>query len=344
MTAELLKLLESLIVSGAVGVLNLGSGARARRVFFTGNELHLLEPGRECRFIPIPALLESEHISTDVIEEMTLRLNAGPGALSQMLAERGLLSPEERQVLGHDERVEEVLLILERAGRFIFEEGNVPEEVLLPSALTVGVSLEELANALRDRLREQLEIDRTIPTVTEVPVVSSCGREILEAGDHWVFRQVGTLVDGHRTLRDLMKESPYFPHLTRQVLAAAIRQRWLKKTQFTELLELNPFDFSPCQAGEVMNQLEEAIETADDQLPLRRTLSLFSLRAGRVEKAVAELTTIGQFLHERGDTSGAVSGYREALRWEPNAPVARDNLVRLYTEAADRAHHADCLE
>ena len=70
MTSELLKLLESLIVSGAVGVCNLGTGARARRVFFTGTEAHLLEAGRECRFIPVPTLLENEHISADVLQEM----------------------------------------------------------------------------------------------------------------------------------------------------------------------------------------------------------------------------------------------------------------------------------
>ena len=67
-------------------------------------------------------------------------------------------------------------------------------------------------------------------------------------GKHWVFTKIVNLIDGFRTIRSILSDSPFFPHRTQQVLVAAVRQGWIRKTVFPELKEVDEDNLSQADA------------------------------------------------------------------------------------------------
>ena len=339
MKEELLPLLEDLIRKEAVGTLVLGKGKRARRLFFTGHEVHLMDAGKACRFVPSSAFFDNDRVSEAVFEEVLTELRYTPQSVRSLLDQRGLLTPGQREELVRLELIEEMLLIIDRNTHFAFGEGNVPEELLLPSSQTIGVPMATFADSLRVRDVEQKEVLTTLPSREEVLILSEDGAREVGGDGRWIFRQVATLIDGSRTVREIVSESIYFPHLTMQVLSAAARQGWVKKTLFPELRDLDAFQYPPYQAEEMLRGIEESIEMASDPIEIRKILAAFYLRAGQVDKAVLQYHTIGDTYRVRDDGDRALACYREAMRWNPGSESLRDAVVEYYLEAADRAQH-----
>ena len=73
--------------------------------------------------------------------------------------------------------------------------------------------------------------------------------------------------------------------VTRQALAAAVRQGWVKKTLFPEIQELDPFQFAPYEAARQLPVLEEALQTAHDPLHYENLLASFALSYWGTKKA-----------------------------------------------------------
>ena len=51
-------MLEKALVSREIGSLFVGQGRKMRQLFLAGNEVYLIEAGRELRFCPLPFLLD----------------------------------------------------------------------------------------------------------------------------------------------------------------------------------------------------------------------------------------------------------------------------------------------
>ncbi len=337
MTTTTHDLLERLITEEAVGTLHLGGGHRDRSLFFTGHEVHLLESGAECRFLPHPIFFNNRRIARAAFDAILEEAGRAPQSLRSLLAARKLITPAQEQELGNAERLEEMLLLLERSERRVFEEGEVPEELLAPGENSAGIPNATLLEALLDRANESAEIRRVLPDESEVPILVDKGAALVANDGQWLFRQIAQRVDGRRTIRELADDAICFPHLARQVLAASIRQGWMKKTRFTEYEACDPYQYTPYRAREVVALLEEAIETAVDDVPLRQKLALFYLRSGQVDGAVREFARLAEIYQGRGSSAAALAAYREALRWEPAATAVRDLLVTALLALADHA-------
>ncbi|MCI0652296.1 MAG: hypothetical protein L0Z55_10480 [Planctomycetes bacterium] len=342
MAIELVPLLEKIVASGDVGTLVLGKGNRARRLTFTGKDAHLIDAGRECRFVPGQALFENDRVSSAVFDEIVLALRATPQSLARLLLKRGLIAEEEAAPLLQRELIEESLhaIFFGAAEHFTFERGNVPEELLQRGAEGWQLPAQKLIDAIRVRFRERLEIAAVFPSADEVLAISEEGKSLLERGDNWLFSQLAVALNGTRTIKDVVAETYFYPHLSYQVLAAAVRQGWVKKTRFPEFAALRPSEAALESVPAIIAKMEEAVDMAQADEPLRRRLAAFYLRAGMVDRAIEQYCLLGDRHRARGETAAALTCYQEALRWDPNSLVLKKQLVDVNMEAAERARAA----
>ncbi|MFQ5654627.1 MAG: hypothetical protein ACE5GW_07845 [Planctomycetota bacterium] len=341
---ELTELIQRLLDKSEVGTLFLGKGRRVRQVFFTGNAVHLLESGKEARVCPLPVILKNKRISHGMLDELVERVRREPQSLALLLEKRGLLSEEELRTLLRKEVTEELLMLIARSHRhFLFEPGNVPMELLLPSVrLRGGISAASLRKALSGRIAEAAELATIFPSLDELPVVSEQGIAAQAAGEQWVFAQVAKVVDGFRTLRGILAESPCFASITLRTLAKAAREGWIKKRRLPELEELDPSALTPQEAADKVPALEMAAGMAVDEIPVRVLLVRTLLRCDQRQRAVQELSRIGDICYIRQDLDAALASYREALRLDPHSPLAAEKVYKVLLKfATDSFAHGE---
>ncbi|MGE3163600.1 MAG: tetratricopeptide repeat protein [Planctomycetota bacterium] len=341
MTPELLKLISRVVEREQVGTLYLGRGDRVRRIFLSSREVHLLDAGKECRFLPDPSLFQSGQFSRSVLDDLAAELRRKPQSVASLLASRGILSEEQRADFAARELREEVLLVLARHGhQFLFEEGQVPEELLLPDhrrAKTGGLTLVSFVEALQQRRTELREFVSVLPSLEELLVLSEKGIRVQNEGHDWLFLQVAELIDGFRNLRSLLSDGVLFPHHTAMTLLRAVRTGLAKKTLFPEFEGIEVSQLTPLAARELVTRFEQAAEMAVDDLPIRKRLAQVCLRAGEVDSAIHQLNYLGDTMMQRGDLGAALEHYREALRWDPDLGNLRDKVVQVYADFSQEA-------
>lgn len=339
MTPELLQRIQRCHAEGEVGTLCLGLGSRTRRLFFSGSEVHLLETGVDRRVHPGRQLLDPEQLPRPLLDELAARIRSDEKRLSERLAERGLLPAAELAGFALDELIEEMLLACARHGKnFAFERGQVPEELLLPQAAAPpGVPMDRFLAALQERRCELNAFARSFPSLSEIVVLSEVGLRMQHTGDDWAFQQVAALVDGFRPVRAVLADSVLFPHATGRVLVTSLQRGLIKKTLFPEFQGLDPEQLAPREAARWADLLRASLAAAVDEMPLRQRLAVLCLRAGDADQAVGQLSTIGDMWEARGELTKALDNFREALRWEPEALILQEKVVRVYLRFAEQA-------
>lgn len=336
MTPELLQLIAKVVEREQVGTLYLGKGARVRRFFFSSGEIHLLEPGKDCRFLPQPFLFDNDNISRAAVEEMAVRIRREPQSLAALLEERGQLPREQLENFYLEETLEEILLVMSRNGdHFFFEEGSVPEELLSPTQRHSGILLKKFVEALQRRRAELRDFVALFPSQEELLVLSEKGIQAQNAGQDWLFMQVADLIDGFRTIRSLLSDGFLFPHFTAMTLVHAAKTGWIKKTVFPELEDLRPDQLTPPQALAQIPVFTQAAEMAVDDLAIRGRLAEICLRAGEVDQAIFQFNLIGDVLQRRNEFVASLDTYREALRWDPDSILLQEKVVRTYLQFAE---------
>lgn len=341
MTPELLRLISNVVEREQVGTLYLGRGDRVRRLFLSSREVHLLEAGKECRFLPDPCLFQSGQFSRSVLDDLAVELRRRPQSVAALLASRGILSEVQRAEFAARELREEVLLVLARHGhQYLFEEGQVPEELLVPDQRREragGLTIGSFVEALQQRRTELREFAAVLPSLDELLVLSEKGIRAQTEGHDWLFVQVAELIDGFRNLRSLLSDCVLFPHHTAMTALRAVRTGLAKKTVFPELDGIEPSQLTPLAARELVPRFEQATEMAVDDLPIRKRLAQICLRAGEVDAAIHQLNFLGDSMMQRGDHAAALEHYREALRWDPDLTTLRDKVVRVYIDFSQEA-------
>lgn len=337
MLDNLIQLTSDLLEKNEVGTLFLGKGESARRLFFSGEEVYLLADRAERRVVPVKQLFQTERISPAGFESLVARLNEEAAPTSEILARGGLLREEDREQYDALERLEQVLWALERAREvFNFESGNVPEEILrFDPGLDHGVPADALVAAIRHRIAEAQEMAIVYPRSDELPVLSESGIAAQNNPANWLFAQVATLVDGFRTIHRILEDSRFFPHRTLQILYAATRKGWARKTLFREFQDFDQREFTPEQASLAIQRLESAAEVAVDDLPLRRHLVRLHQLVDRADLAAQQLELIGDAHLGRRDKAKALATYQAALELVPeNAEITRKVFDLYLREAA----------
>lgn len=339
MDKRLYELLEKALQSGEIGSLFIGQGRRMRQVFLAGNEVHLVEAGREIRFCPLPFVIDGSVVPRGELDIVLGRFGASPKSLANLLDEDYDITLEQKATLQRTEIVEETLHVLETGrDRFVFEPGTVPEEVLLPEeTATAGIPTEEFLEALRRRRKDELLVATIFPHPEEMPVLSGEGSAKRTDPKSWLFGRVADLVDGFRDLRRIEKDSLFTPHLTRKVLAASVRKGWVRKKRFPEFEGIPLQRLNAEQLEEHAARLEASIPFAVDEIPLRTMLAQVLERRGEPQRLLAHWIALGDMQVGRKDWADAATSYRKAVSLSPGSPEACGRLANLLEYFADES-------
>ncbi len=339
MDSRLVTVLEKALASGEIGSLFIGQGRKMRQVFLSGNEVYLVDAGREIRFLPLPFVIDGSVVPSTELDIVLGRFGSSPKSLAKLLDEDYDLSDEQKDELRSKETIEEALMILEAGGdRFVFEAGTVPEEVLLPDEdAPLGITNPEFLGAFRQRVHERELIERIFPHPEEMPVLTGEGSSERQRNRQWLFARIADLVDGFRDLRRIRKDGLFFPHLTEKLLAAAVRRNWVRKKRFPEFDGLRFDKLRPEQLADLAQRLVEAIPMAVDEVPLRRHLISILERQEDRGPVVAQLIAVGDQLAGRREWASALESYRRATQLAPRSPEACGRLARLLEHFADEA-------
>lgn len=339
MTPELLQLLTQLAETREVGTLYLGKGTALQRLFFSDDEVHLLDPGLEYRFLPSPLITESEGFTRSAVDSALAQSHKGQLGIAAVFAERGLLAEQHVRAYQELECLERSMLAFERHGsHFFFEAGSVPEELLLAEDDSrIAIPTPVFLRGVSERQALLKEFREMFPSNEEIPVLSDAGIRARTEGGSWVYGQVAELIDGFRTVYAVMDDCIVFPHHSAIALVQAAAAGFIKKTRFPELDEITPETMAPREAALAVEQFERAIPTAADDLVLRQRTAALCLRAGDAERAIFHYNVIGDLLEHRKDFTRALQNYREALRWDADSLILQEKCVRIFLHFAEDA-------
>ncbi len=343
MAKKLLQLIEQIIKKEDVGTLFLGKGEQVRHIFFSGDEVHLLEAGKECRFVPAPHLFMHSRASDSALSDLLSKLSNQHQSLGSALERVGLLTEERLPVYLEMEMFEEILLIVDRSGQhFLFEAGNVPEALLLGADdQHVSIPNQPLLQAIKSREQEKREIAEILPRLDEKLVLSDRGQEAMSGERHWVFGEIGAVIDGTSSVSEVLEKSLFFPHRTLVILCAAARQGWVQKTLFRELEDIDYDQLDAKAANDLVLRYIRAAEMSTDQVPVRERLIDLLEYLGKNGRAIEQLTLVGDAYKERGDVDKALSLYERALAIDPSDTKLKDKVFEIFYSRATLARDRD---
>lgn len=346
MLENLIQLTSDLLDKGEVGTLFLGKGETARRMFFTGEDVYLLQDCCKPRIVPVKQLFQTDRISASATEEVYAEIRKGDQAPADVLIASGLLRETDRTQYEEMERLEDILYALETSrDHFTFDAGNVPEEILrIKPGADQGTPAPVLLAAIGQRLSETSDVVRTFPRSDELPVISESGLAARNEPKHWLFGQVAALVDGFRTIHKITEDSVFYPHRSLQILCAATRKGWIRKTLFREFQNLEQREIDAESAPEVIAQLVSAAEMSVDDLPLRRHLVRLYQIVGDPTRASQQLELIGDQHRGRRDQAKALASYQSALELEPDSAQLKARVLQMTTAEATAAVEAGRLD
>ena len=334
MDRELARTVERILRDGEEGSLFIGKGRSLRQLVFAGDQLRLVDAGRQVSFCPTPALLDPSRLDRNRLDFLLARAVTNPSSLTASDEIIALLSEEELEQLAFEEYCQECLMLLEGSnGHWVFERGNLPEA----DKGERSIATSRFESEFKRRLGERQLVEKIFPSESELPVLSAQGIAARSVPEHWLFSRVADLVDGFRTVRRLRMDCPFPPHLTVKILVAAARQGWILKKRFTELLGIDLGEVSSDQLIPIASQLESATRMAVDPVPLLRKLVEIHKSLEDPAATAQQWIRIGDVQGGRRNGESALASYREALRIVPGHPGATERSARLLEEQAEEA-------
>ncbi|MBN1422864.1 MAG: PQQ-binding-like beta-propeller repeat protein, partial [Planctomycetes bacterium] len=285
---------------------------------------------------PISAL--QEHLGEVLREALSTNRT-----LPEIIAARGWgLEPAAFEAMLVAQAREEILSALgECQAYFRFREGDVPEELLgtMTGRPPTCVPRQALALALEGRRRDQEEVTRSIPILDEVfvvsiPTASTPGRTFYAA---YIEASTLKLVDGRRTVREILSVSPFFESVVLQVLVGLLARGAIKKTRLLEIAGIQLQKLTPAKAQEVLPLYRRVVRHAHNELEIRLALAHILHVAGQRDKAIEEYCAIGDATARHGRYDEALPVFEKARELSPNAQGV---IARIRSACVASAHEA----
>ncbi|MGQ9592686.1 MAG: hypothetical protein ACUVYA_20610, partial [Planctomycetota bacterium] len=339
---DLLKLVESQLTKKAVGTLTLGKRKCFRELFFEGESVYLVgaqysgrisATGLEKLGFPGASLPRAR------LEEVFSSVDLKHKTLAEGLFEAGLVRADQFQAVLVDQLTEEVLDLINRSSSsFHFQEDRVPEYLLNGESITgrTPISLAAVVEGLRSRAKEALVFEEIFPSPQEIFVFTERGLATRHESEGAVALLLTLeLVDGLRTLADIVRQSRLYEHQAYVALRTALEKGYLKKTIFPELRGISTQNLSAADASKYLPYYENAVKYGVDELAARERLAVIYEKVGRIEDAVAEHAAIGDSFRKVNKPAKAIKAYLRALNLAPTDVEIKRRAGDIYIEAAE---------
>jgi tetratricopeptide (TPR) repeat protein len=287
-------------------------------------------------------LTEKEIITRDQLEEVVKRYRkAKKKSLGEILRDLGILKLEEYQSYFLDlvkETLYEVLSF--REGTFEFHEGNLDEKLSDREARCLRLQLVS-ASILMEAARRTDDWQRIrlhIPTENEIYFVQVADRErLLKDARDDLAREAIRLLDGTRTLRQVIGQLPYSRFDACGVLAQLIAEKKIRPLDGSLAIQRSKGDEDPKQAIPCLKTILER-EPNNRQI-LQRLAQLLEQEGERDESAkYNKLLAIS--LLEEGNLVQAEQHLKKSLELSSKDIVTWQKLWDVVRRQGDRAKMA----
>lgn len=350
--------LQLLAVGRKTGCLKVTDGSNFGSVFFNEGKIcfaNLLNrPDRLGDRLFSRGLITSQNLQ----DALALQQQEGETRrLGGILLEMGLIKqPDiEADVSG---QIEDTIFYLLRwnDGEFFFEPDSLPEgETILVSLDAMNLLLEEAR-----RVDEWRTLEKKLPTpqtVLERVMMDLAKQEDLNLNGE--EKQVLSLIDGYRSLAEIMETSPLGEFLTSKIvyglLLAGLAKRGSEKSKQAASWNINIIDdhgnlgmafYRTQMYDEATREYRRIIEIRPDHYEARFYLGLIHFRKGEYAEAATEFleaiavepkksaayNNLGLSLELMGEREDAARQYRRAIELSSGNVMSRANLAYLFCE------------
>jgi tetratricopeptide (TPR) repeat protein len=308
---------QNLAANQKTGTLTIDSGGHARHIQFREGKIVSFADGEG--FSIADWLRDKEVVDAERMEEALKRYRKSKKkTLGEILRDLGAISLEDYRSYLSDLLKETLYEVLSfRTGTFEFHEGVLHEAETDRETLGLGIALPPQAIMMEAarRMDDWQEIRLHIPSENEIYVVPPAERERLlrEATDD-LTREAIELMDGTRTLRQVIGQLPYSRFDGCRALAGLIAGKKVRPLDGTLLMQLAKGEGDPKQ---VVAGLKTILEREPNNRQILKKLA--DLQEGRGQKE--ESATYNKLLAishlEEGDNEAAQMHLRKSLELNP---------------------------
>jgi len=287
-------------------------------------------------------LAEKEILTRDQLEEVLKRYRkTKKKSLGEILRDLGILKLEEYQSY-FLELVKQTLyeVLSFREGTFEFLEGNLDEKFsdrearCLRLRFASATILMEAARRTDDWLRIRLHM----PTENEIYFVQTADRERLlnEAQDD-ITREAIQLLDGTRTLRQVIGKLPYSRFNACGVLAQLIVEKKIRPLDGSLAIQRSKEDEDPKQA---IPCLKTILEREPNNRQILQRLAQLLEQTGERDESATYNKVLAISLLDEGDLNSAEASLRKSLELNSKDIVAWQKLWDVIRRQGDRGKMA----
>jgi tetratricopeptide (TPR) repeat protein len=226
-----------------------------------------------------------------------------------------------------------------REGTFEFAENELPAQALDTEVTGAGLELAVgpiLIEAAR-RLDDWEEIRKWVPSEDDIYRVSPSERDsiVAEFEDHETAQAAVDLLDGTRTIREVIAALPVGRFEAYRAIAALVTRKFARPIDGAEVLAHFDALKSPREKARVFAQLKAALEREPGNRVLLRRVAELSQRFGKKEDSAILHKLLAPALYDDGDAEGAERALRESIKLNPRDIGAWQKLYDLLGHKGD---------
>ncbi|MGE4619378.1 MAG: hypothetical protein AAEJ04_06155 [Planctomycetota bacterium] len=323
MNFDLMNLLNEKITAQSPGIFSLNFGVISVEIEFDGISLHAPE-NPPFRWFPtsqkLYSILEPQQLEKFLGHWYSKEFN-----LDESLQDFPIINEKDRQQISAEHRcsdLSEYFLLSQET--VIFEPATVKT-----TKSTVAIPAVDFLAHVEQLFRNCKKTDETLPAFTELLVLSPRGVAARDENESWIFSRIALLIDGFRTIEEIIHDSPFSPAKTRQQLARGAENGWVFKTNFPELDAISSEKLPEEQHKEIVNQLEIAIKMAADPLTVLEKLNQFHKTNRSTEAVIATQIRIAEANQLARNSAAAIQILEDLLKLHPERLDVKESQIKI---------------
>ncbi len=214
---------------------------------------------------------------------------------------------------------------------FLFEQGS---DQNLPN--NSGTSSCQLLEAIEKQTAALEDALKVLPSGDELLILSPSGVQCRDEQTGWAFSRIGMLIDGFRSVRELMEDSPFSPCQTLCHLARAASDGLAYKKKFPELARVRMTDLDGDTRVELLEKLEQATTMAAEPIRILEKMRQLHQISGEEDLQRDAALRIADAHRSARNPDSAIAVLEEILEEVPDHESARASHIEILVERAEQ--------
>ena len=330
MNHDLLRILEEKIEAKTSGIFHLGRGPEGRKILFDG-ESFLFSPDQYPLHFPEIGCWQ-DHIDAADLNSLLSRWYSEHEKFEALLDEIPDLETSSLDQLTPQLTTGVLVDSFICCGdAFLFEQGS---DQNLPN--NSGTSSCQLLEAIEKQTAALEDALKVLPSGDELLILSPSGVQCRDEQTGWAFSRIGMLIDGFRSVRELMEDSPFSPCQTLCHLARAASDGLAYKKKFPELARVRMTDLDGDTRVELLEKLEQATTMAAEPIRILEKMRQLHQISGEEDLQRDAALRIADAHRSARNPDSAIAVLEEILEEVPDHESARASHIEILVERAEQ--------